>query len=126
MTRDIRTGELAETNEAVVELERLPQAIKHLSVDARRLIAASVSKNTLRGMRSDLRVYQRAGGLLPADEFVIANFIAEAHRQGKPDVAIKRISGHRDQRTFERYIRRTDEFEDHAGDFYPGVEEARV
>lgn len=336
MTRDIRTIELAETNEAVVELERLPQAIKHLSVDARRLIAASVSKNTLRGMRSDLRVYQRAGGQLPADDYDIANFlsaqsrlgkkpatlerylnslhmwhrymnfpspvksmtvrsvmrgirrvkgtrqkeapalllvdlhrlldaidheslagkrdsvmfalafhgafrrsevvalylediqweprgilvglrrsktnqhgeaetkpilrapasapycpvrlleawlsasglwrgavfrsislggklgagrlggnvfyqrlqihlaaagmadrgfsphsfragfITEAHRQGKPDVAIKRISGHRDQRTFERYIRRTDEFEDHAGDFYPGVEEARV
>ncbi|MBB3332567.1 integrase [Halomonas campaniensis] len=55
-----------------------------------------------------------------------AGFITEAHRQGKPDVAIKRISGHRDQRTFERYIRRTDEFEDHAGDFYPGVEESRA
>src|SRR5690554_3029898 len=110
----------------MVEFERLPQVVKRLSARTRRHIANNVSKNTIRSTQADLRVYQRAGGLLPADEFVIANFIAEAHRQGKPDVAIKRISGHRDQRTFERYIRRTDEFEDHAGDFYPGVEEARV
>ncbi len=53
-----------------------------------------------------------------------AGFITEAHRRGKAAVDIKRVSGHRDQRTFERYIRRTDHFEGHAGDFYAGVEEA--
>ena len=125
MSRDIRDGQLIEPDEAVVEFERLPQVVKRLSARARRHIANSVSKNTIRGMRADLRVYQRAGGLLPADEFDIANFIAEAHRRGKAAVDIKRVSGHRDQRTFERYIRRTDHFEGHAGDFYPGVEEAR-
>ncbi len=47
-----------------------------------------------------------------------SGFITEAHLRGKTDVQIKRISGHRDQRTFERYIRVADEFENHAGDFF--------
>jgi integrase len=47
-----------------------------------------------------------------------AGFITEAHLRGKSDVQIKRISGHRDQRTFERYIRVADLFEDAAGDFF--------
>ncbi|TDX32141.1 site-specific recombinase XerD [Modicisalibacter xianhensis] len=47
-----------------------------------------------------------------------AGFITEAHLRGKSDVQIKRISGHRDQRTFERYIRLADLFEDPAGDFF--------
>ncbi|WP_240454230.1 site-specific integrase [Halomonas sp. NO4] len=47
-----------------------------------------------------------------------AGFITEAHLRGKSDVQIKRVSGHRDQRTFERYIRIADAFEDNAGDFF--------
>ncbi|WP_242457910.1 tyrosine-type recombinase/integrase [Halomonas sp. YLGW01] len=47
-----------------------------------------------------------------------AGFITEAHLRGKSDTQIKRISGHRSQRTFEQYIRIADEFEDHAGDFF--------
>ncbi|WP_280564817.1 site-specific integrase [Chromohalobacter sp. 48-RD10] len=47
-----------------------------------------------------------------------AGFITEAHLRGKSDLQIKRMSGHRDQRTFERYIRIADAFEDNAGDFF--------
>ncbi|RUR27822.1 site-specific integrase [Vreelandella andesensis] len=47
-----------------------------------------------------------------------AGFITEAHLRGKSDLQIKRVSGHRDQNTFERYIRIADEFEDNAGDFF--------
>ncbi|AVI62917.1 site-specific integrase [Halomonas sp. GFAJ-1] len=47
-----------------------------------------------------------------------AGFITEAHLRGKSDVQIKRVSGHRDQNTFERYIRIADEFENNAGDFF--------
>ena len=47
-----------------------------------------------------------------------AGFITEAHLRGKSDVQIKRVSGHRDQRTFERYIRIADAFENHGGDFF--------
>ena len=47
-----------------------------------------------------------------------AGFITEAHLRGKGDLQIKRISGHRDQRTFENYIRLADAFEDNAGDFF--------
>ncbi|MDW7749095.1 site-specific integrase [Halomonas sp.] len=47
-----------------------------------------------------------------------AGFITEAHLRGKSDVQIKRISGHRDQNAFERYIRVADEFENNAGDFF--------
>lgn len=47
-----------------------------------------------------------------------AGFITEAHLRGKSDVQIKRVSGHRDQRTFENYIRIADAFEDNAGDFF--------
>ena len=90
MARDIRTGELAEPDEAVVEFERLPQVVNRLSARARRHIANSVSKNTIRGMRSDLRVYQRAGGLLPADEFDIANFIADQRALGKKPATLER------------------------------------
>jgi len=90
MSRDIRTGELAEPDEAVVEFERLPQVVKRLSARARRHIANSVSKNTIRGMRADLRVYQRAGGLLPADEFDIANFIADQRALGKKPATLER------------------------------------
>src|SRR5690554_817188 len=90
MRRDIRTGKLAEPDEAVVEFERLPQVVKHLSAQARRHIANSVSKNTIRGRRADLRVYQRAGGLLPADEFDIANFIADQRAQGKKPATLER------------------------------------
>ncbi|WP_231566459.1 site-specific integrase [Litchfieldella xinjiangensis] len=46
-----------------------------------------------------------------------AGFITEAHLRGKSDTQIKRVSGHRDQKSFERYIRIADEFEDHAGDW---------
>lgn len=90
MTQDAHSGPLVEPDEVVIELERLPQATKRLSADARRLIAASVSKNTLRGMRSDLRVYQRAGGLLPADEFDIANFLSAQSRLGKKPATLER------------------------------------
>lgn len=90
MARDIRTGELSEPDEAVVEFERLPQVVKRLSARARRHIANSVSKNTIRGMRADLRVYQRAGGLLPADEFDIANFIADQRALGKKPATLER------------------------------------
>ncbi|RDB41814.1 integrase [Halomonas sp. DQ26W] len=47
-----------------------------------------------------------------------AGFITEAHLRGKSDLQIKRISGHRDQRTFEHYIRLADAFEQNAGDFF--------
>ena len=47
-----------------------------------------------------------------------AGFITEAHLRGKSDIQIKRVSGHRDQNTFERYIRIADAFEDNAGDFF--------
>ena len=47
-----------------------------------------------------------------------AGFITEAHLRGKSDIQIKRVSGHRDQNTFERYIRIADEFENNAGDFF--------
>jgi integrase len=47
-----------------------------------------------------------------------AGFITEAHLRGKSDIQIKRISGHRSQHTFERYIRIADDFEDSAGDFF--------
>ena len=47
-----------------------------------------------------------------------AGFITEAHLRGKSDIQIKRVSGHRDQNTFERYIRLADAFEDNAGDFF--------
>ncbi|WP_304525775.1 site-specific integrase [Halomonas sp. I5-271120] len=47
-----------------------------------------------------------------------AGFITEAHLRGKSDIQIKRVSGHRSQNTFERYIRIADEFEDSAGDFF--------
>ncbi|HCA04223.1 MAG TPA: integrase [Halomonas campaniensis] len=47
-----------------------------------------------------------------------AGFITEAHLRGKSDQQIKRVSGHRDQNTFERYIRIADEFENNAGDFF--------
>lgn len=47
-----------------------------------------------------------------------AGFITEAHLRGKTDVQIKRVSGHRSQNTFERYIRIADAFESHAGDFF--------
>ncbi|WP_444677789.1 hypothetical protein [Halomonas sp. E19] len=47
-----------------------------------------------------------------------AGFITEAHLRGKNDLQIKRISAHRDQRTFRSYIRLADAFEDNAGDFY--------
>ncbi|WP_416137222.1 site-specific integrase [Halomonas sp. HK25] len=90
MTRNIRTGTLADPDEAVVEFERLPQVVKRLSARARRHIANSVSKNTIRGMRADLRVYQRAGGLLPADEFDIANFIADQRALGKKPATLER------------------------------------
>ncbi|MGM0984785.1 MAG: site-specific integrase [Pseudomonadota bacterium] len=90
MTRDIRNGQLIEPDEAVVEFERLPQVMKRLSAWARRHIANSVSKNTIRGMRADLRVYQRSGGLLPADEFDIANFIADQRALGKKPATLER------------------------------------
>ena len=44
-----------------------------------------------------------------------AGFITEAHRQGKRHYDIKKISGHRDQKSFERYIRDADAFHNHAG-----------
>lgn len=44
-----------------------------------------------------------------------AGFITEAHRQGKRHHDIKKISGHRDQKSFERYIREADAFDNHAG-----------
>ena len=47
-----------------------------------------------------------------------AGFITEAHLRGRSDVQIKRVSGHRDQRTFEQYIRVADAFEDNANDFF--------
>ena len=47
-----------------------------------------------------------------------AGFITEAHLRGRSDVQIKRVSGHRDQRTFEQYIRIADAFEDNANDFF--------
>src|SRR5690554_3349305 len=90
MTRDSHTGELTEPDEAVVEFERLPQVVKRLSARARRHIANSVSKNTIRGMRADLRVYQRAGGLLPADEVDIDDFIADQRAQGKKPATLER------------------------------------
>lgn len=90
MSRDVPTGQLVEPDEVIIELERLPQAVKRLSPRARRHIANSVSKNTIRGMRADLRVYQRAGGLLPADEFDIANFIADQRALGKKPATLER------------------------------------
>ncbi|QOR40884.1 site-specific integrase [Billgrantia diversa] len=47
-----------------------------------------------------------------------AGFITEAHLRGKTDTQIKRLSGHRDQKSFERYIRIADEFENNPGDFF--------
>ncbi|NOG31692.1 site-specific integrase [Halomonas sp. TBZ9] len=47
-----------------------------------------------------------------------AGFITEAHLRGRSNVQIKRVSGHRDQRTFEQYIRIADAFEDNANDFF--------
>lgn len=44
-----------------------------------------------------------------------AGFITEAHRQGKRHHDIKKVSGHRDQKSFERYIREADAFDNHAG-----------
>ncbi|MBB3189426.1 site-specific integrase [Halomonas cerina] len=90
MTQDVHSGTPVEPDEVIVELERLPQAVKRLSARARRHIANSVSKNTIRGMRADLRVYQRAGGLLPADEFDIANFIADQRALGKKPATLER------------------------------------
>ena len=90
MACDIPNGQLIEPDEAVVEFERLPQVVKHLSARARRHIANSVSKNTIRGMRADLRIYQHAGGLLPADEFDIANFIADQRALGKKPATLER------------------------------------
>jgi len=47
-----------------------------------------------------------------------AGFITEAHLRGKSDQQIKRISGHRDQKTFERYIRMADDMHDPGNDIF--------
>ncbi|WP_311946755.1 site-specific integrase [Halomonas piscis] len=63
-----------------------------LSREARRLLSESVSPNTVRGMRSDLRVYQKAGGVLPATEIDIANFLSAQNRRGKKPATLERYA----------------------------------
>lgn len=63
-----------------------------LSRDARRLLSESVSPNTVRGMRSDLRVYQKSGGMLPATEVDIANFLSAQNTLGKKPATLERYA----------------------------------
>lgn len=63
-----------------------------LSTEARRLLSESVSPNTVRGMRADLRVYQKAGGVLPATEVDIANFLSAQNVQGKKPATLERYA----------------------------------
>lgn len=66
------------------------------------------------------KALQRAN--LSAEKFTThsfrAGFITEAHLRGKSDQQIKRISGHRDQKTFERYIRLADDMHDPGNDLF--------
>lgn len=66
------------------------------------------------------KALQRAN--LSAENFTThsfrAGFITEAHLRGKSDLQIKRISGHRDQKTFERYIRLADDMHDPGNDLF--------
>lgn len=63
-----------------------------LSREARRLLSESVSPNTVRAMRSDLRVYQKAGGVLPASEIDIANFLSKQNKLGKAPATLERYA----------------------------------
>lgn len=67
-------------------------SVEGLSQEARRLLSESVSPNTVRGMRSDLRVYQKAGGVLPATEIDIANFLSAQNRLGKKPATLERYA----------------------------------
>jgi integrase len=66
--------------------------VEGLSREARRLLSESVSPNTVRGMRSDLRVYQKAGGMLPATEVDIANFLSAQNKLGKKPATLERYA----------------------------------
>jgi len=66
--------------------------VEGLSREARRLLSESVSPNTVRGMRSDLRVYQKAGGVLPATEIDIANFLSAQNKLGKKPATLERYA----------------------------------
>ena len=66
--------------------------IAGLSREARRLLSQSVSPNTVRAMRADLKVYQKTGGVLPASEIDIANFLSAQNALGKAPATLTRYA----------------------------------
>lgn len=67
-------------------------SVEGLSREARRLLSESVSPNTVRAMRADLKIYCQAGGQLPATEVEVANFLSEQNQAGKAPVTIQRYA----------------------------------
>lgn len=61
-----------------------PTARELLSDEARAYLAESVSQNTIRAVRADLKVFTQWGGALPTQPEEVANFIAEQARAKKP------------------------------------------
>jgi integrase len=61
-----------------------PTTQELLSDEARAYLAESVSENTIRAVRADLRVFTQWGGTLPTQPEEVANFIAEQARAKKP------------------------------------------
>ncbi|MFA9462581.1 hypothetical protein [Thiohalorhabdus methylotrophus] len=61
-----------------------PTTQELLSDEARAYLAKSVSENTIRVVRADLRVFTQWGGTLPTHPEEVANFIAEQARAKKP------------------------------------------
>ena len=87
-----RHQQLASPRPSPYDQGAMTAPVQGLSREARRLLSESVSPNTVRGMRSDLRTYQRAGGVLPATETDIANFLSAQNKLGKKPATLDRYA----------------------------------